>query len=244
MQEATRRREELVAELADLNQRLGDLATIDDPSTQLSREEQALKRYVWAHYKDRKHRDHLMATLLAQHRQRRLQRFQAASAALALAADFLQPDEALLRDLQQANEEALARQKGEIFAPQELPTERKEGRQSITLRRASGSDEAQTIRERLASFDALVKQMRSTISQAAGWVEMFMVRHVRLDMKAVMEYRKKHGRLPDEPILKETIHGPYGKYRWREGRHQYTISLGPVRLGKPSEEMPEEWERL
>lgn len=100
------------------------------------------------------------------------------------------------------------------------------------------------MRERLTSFNALVKQMRGAISIAAGWVEVFMVHHARIDFKAVAEYQKKHGRMPSEPILKETIHGPYAKYRWREGKHQYTISLGSLQTEQPPDEMPEEWSSL
>lgn len=116
MQESRRRREELTTELEALNQHIGDLAMMDDLSAQLSHEELTLKRYIWEHFKDVKHRDHLVATLLAQHRQRRLIRFQAARAALELAADFLQPDEALLHDLQQAQEKTLAQQYNDMLA--------------------------------------------------------------------------------------------------------------------------------
>jgi hypothetical protein len=100
LDEAHRLRQEIIEQLAQVQQLVTELAELDDASVTISREEQAVKALLWDLYSSRKHRDHLLATFIAARRRRMLHRLRAASAALEQARAFLRADEAILPRLQ------------------------------------------------------------------------------------------------------------------------------------------------
>jgi len=96
----------LTEQIRQLQTLLAELEQLDDPGAQMSREENALKTFLWQNYQDHKHRDHILATFLGIRRKRLLERLQAAQAAIELVRDFLAPDHRIVQELQQAIEQA------------------------------------------------------------------------------------------------------------------------------------------
>lgn len=101
-------REDIIGELAELQELMVHLAGLDDASEAISREEQAVTALLWDLYSTLKHRDHIVASFIAARRRRLLQRLQAAKAALMQARQFLEADIDILPRLRQAIEEAEA----------------------------------------------------------------------------------------------------------------------------------------
>src|SRR6266700_3861903 len=87
LKEARNYRALITEQLGQLSRTLDGLESQDDPGEQISREENALKEFLWHHYQRHKHRDHILATFLAVRRQRLLARLEAAHNALELAVE-------------------------------------------------------------------------------------------------------------------------------------------------------------
>ena len=99
MKEARNYRALIAAQLESLQATQAALNELDDPGVMVSREEHALKAFLWEEYQEHKHRDHIAATFLAIRRQRLLARLQAANDALQIARDLLTPNDTLVARL-------------------------------------------------------------------------------------------------------------------------------------------------
>ncbi len=92
--------------------------------------------------------------------------------------------------------------------------------------------DAEYTRMQLAQFDALVKQMRSTITSGIGWFEEFYVSKQRLSVAARAYMRKGEDVPEDVAMFEDVLYGPYLKYRWREEGSKraaiYTVQLGLI----------------
>jgi hypothetical protein len=233
--EARNYRALLTEQLNKLQKIQAELNTMDDPGVLVSREEAALKSFLWEMYRDHKHRDHIAATFLAIRRARLLARFEAAAAALEMAADLLRPDDMLLKELRAAvshqQQEAERRKLQLVTQPPSQGNkedQEQKGPPQIDSRHIYG-DQARA-RARLAEFDAQAAQMRSAISPAIGWFEEFYVKKTRYTAQA-REYLKRDKPIPDDvQALEDVWYGPYLKYRWQEitSGPQYTIQMGLI----------------
>jgi len=232
IKEARNYRGLLMAQLEQLHLVQDELVTLDDPGAFISREENVLKEFLWETYRDHKHRDHITATFLSIRRQRLLARLQAATDAIQIAADLLQPDDTLLDDLrraveqqhQEAEQRAL-QAKTQHPLPPAPPSE--EGPQ-INSRHIYG--DLQKSRAQLARFEAQIGVMRDGISPAVGWFETYYVSKERYTA-AARAYLKRNKPIPDDvPITEEVWYGPYLKYRWQEigGGPMYTVQMSLI----------------
>jgi hypothetical protein len=220
------------------------LNELDDPGVMISKEENALKVFLWEHYKEHKHRDHIAATFLALRRQRLLARLQAAEAALEVAVDLLWPDDTILTELQAAvehlqREEQRRSQQSKTQPPGSQPEE--EAQEASDLQEEELDDLPQinsrhiysntsAARARLAEFDKQVGIMRAGMSPAIGWFEEYYVKKTRITAQA-RQYLKRNEPIPEGvPLLEEVWYGPYLKYRWQETTDgpMYTIQMSLI----------------
>jgi len=107
----------IMEQISQLHRMLTELESQDDLSVQISREEGALKAFLWETYREHKHRDHILASFIAIRRQRLLARLEAARNALELARELLAPDDRILRDLRHAVEQAKAHAREQARQP-------------------------------------------------------------------------------------------------------------------------------
>ncbi len=225
----------LMEQVGHLQALLAELEQLDDPGAQMSQEENALKAFLWETYQDHKHRDHILATFLGIRRKRLLERLQAAQVAIELARDFFAPDHRILQELQQAIEQARDHQ--DVLKKGEEDEEPQPFERQVNHRHIYG--DAEHTRMQLAQFDALVTQMRSTITSGIGWFEEFYVTKQRLSSEARAYMRKGKDVPEDVAMFEDVLYGPYLKYRWREEGSQraaiYTVQLGLI----PDEERGE-----
>ena len=217
----------LTEQISSLQALLAEVEPLGEPSAQMSQEENALKAFLWETYRDHKHRDHIVATFLALRRKRLLERMQAAEVALELARDFLAPDHRILQELQQAIEQA---RQSQGQGAQKQDEEPQPLAHQVNHRHIYG--DAERTRMQLAQFDALVKQMRSTITSGSGWFEEFFVTKQRISL-AARAYMKEGKAIPEDvPFFEDVLYGPYLKYRWREEGSKraamYTVQLGRI----------------
>jgi hypothetical protein len=238
--EARRLRQEIIEQLAQVQQLVIELGELDDASEAITREEQAIRGLLWDLYSTRKHRDHILATFIAARRRRMLQRLQAASAALAQARAFLSADAAMLPRLQQTIDEAQAAalalhgppppypasaQEPEEEADeeeeqaddereaeaQEAADEHQEARHSL-LKVSGGGDDAQETRAQLAAFEARARAMRSAIASGRGWFEWYFIPRTRRYTEEARAYLKREEPIPPDVQEYEEDTRPYGPY--------------------------------
>ena len=107
-EEARQLREAIGAQLAEVQALVVQLGELEDASVAVSREEAEIRAFVYEVYGDRKHRDHVYATLVLARRRRLFQRLRAAQACLEQARELLGADAALLPHLRQAVADAQA----------------------------------------------------------------------------------------------------------------------------------------
>jgi len=233
IKEARNYRALLVAQVEQLQLAQDELVTLDDPGAFISREENVLKEFLWETYKDHKHRDHITATFLVIRRQRLLARLHAATDAIQIAADLLQPDETLLSDLRRAVEQQ--HQEAERRALQArtqhpLPPAQKQEEEGPQINSRHIYGDLQKSRAQLARFEAQIGVMQAAISPAIGWFETYYVPKERYTA-AAREYLKRNKPIPDDvPITEEVWYGPYLKYRWQEigGGPMYTVQMSLI----------------
>ena len=233
IKEARNYRALLVAQVEQLQLAQDELVTLDDPGAFISREENVLKEFLWETYKDHKHRDHITATFLVIRRQRLLARLHAATDAIQIAADLLQPDETLLSDLRRAVEQQ--HQEAERRALQArtqhpLPPAQKQEEEGPQIHSRHIYGDLQKSRAQLARFEAQIGVMQAAISPAIGWFETYYVPKERYTA-AARAYLKRNKPIPDDVQARETVwYGPYLKYRWQEvgGGPMYTVQMSLI----------------
>lgn len=236
--EARMLRESLVAELANIRALLVELSELDDPNTAINREEEEITHLLWALYGRRKHREHMLATFLVARRRRKLQRLQAASAALAQARDFLTADAGMLPKLQQTIADAQAQQLALHGPPPPRPEDEAESGESeedvvpvgptaesveaeeqerrvTLLQTTGGSDDAKSTHAALSDFEARTRTMRSAIVQGSGRFEWF---YIPFPKKASSEEDEEQG-----------YWGPYLRFIWNEGKIRYQLGMGHIK---------------
>ncbi len=260
LREARNYRGLILEHLTQIQAELARLDELNNPIEQLSREDDALKRFLWGRYYEHKHRDHILATFLAIRRRRLYERLQAAAIALNLAESFLTPDNSLLQDLMQAlakdghaalsavdvtEAEAEALEEANDEEPGAQPQEPGDlEKRQVTRHRIFG--DAAATRAQLAEFDQLARAMRDTIATGSGWLDEFYITKFRFTAEA-REYMKKGKPIPEDVELFEpVVYGPYLKYRWREEKNEYTISMGLIPEGEPPPSLEDEepWPNL
>ena len=92
LDEARNANAQLGVTAAQLPELLAALEEFQQVPTRLAAEDEALAAFLGEHYSDRKHVDHIRATLMIFRRKRALARLQAAESALRLAQKLLAPD--------------------------------------------------------------------------------------------------------------------------------------------------------
>jgi hypothetical protein len=238
---------QLVTTAAQLPELLTVLEEFQQMPTRLAAEDEALTTFLGEHYSDRKHVDHIRATLMIFRRKRALARLQAAESALRLAEELLAPDPLIPRlvELLQAGSGPVARAE-------------------IDREQLTGSP--RLLDEQLNQVKAHLCEIQAALGQGNGWIDIQYVRRERVrpivvqyvialnqqrddgtpvpvelereidpELATVIQARKE---IPEhlEPQVYETVsYGPYPFFRWREGKGPiYAISLADT-----SVEMPE-----
>jgi hypothetical protein len=234
----------IAARLPDL---LATLEQFQQTPARLSEEDQALMTFLGEHYSDRKHVDHIRATLMIFRRKRALARLQAAESTLRLALELLAPDPLIphLIELLQAGPGPVARAE-------------------IDREQLTGSP--RHLDEQLTNVNVRLREVQAALGQSNGWIDIQYVRRERVrqvviqyiaalnkqredgtpvpaelereidpELAAIIRARKE---IPErlEPEVYETVsYGPYPFFRWREGKGPiYAVSLADI-----SVEMPE-----
>jgi hypothetical protein len=233
----------IAARLPDL---LATLEQFQQTPARLSEEDQALMKFLGEHYSDRKHVDHIRATLMIFRRKRALARLQAAESALRLALELLAPDPLIphLIELLQAGPGPVARAE-------------------IDREQLTGSP--RHLDEQLTNVNVRLREIQAALGQSNGWIDIQYVRRelvrqvvkyiaalnkqredgtpvpaelereIDPELAAIIRARKE---IPErlEPEVYETVsYGPYPFFRWREGKGPiYAVSLADI-----SVEMPE-----
>lgn len=227
-----RRAKEQMAEM------LHALAPLEGVADRFEAEDEALRRYLAAHFQDYLHVDHLEATFLWLRRRRTMARLQAAQAALNLVQELLAQDP---------------------FVDELLNLLRERSPEEVEVDRSQLTGNAQAAREQLAQFDVRLQEIRAAITRGNVWIERYFIHKpgwrpevIQLayafwqEAKAgvpvppellarvhpeIVECLRDHKPIPrrlKEEATQEMSYGPYYKYRWREGSNSpiYTISLG------------------
>jgi hypothetical protein len=247
LDEARNLNAQLLTTAAQLPELLAALEEFQQVPTRLAEEDEALAAFLREHYSDRKHVDHIRATLLIFRRKRALARLQAAESALRLAQELLAPDPLIPRlvELLQAGPGPVAR--AEI------------DREQLTGSPRHLDEQITQVKDRL-------REIQAALGQGNGWIDIQYVRRERVrpivvqyiialnkqredgtpvpaelereidpELAAVIQARQE---IPERmaPLVYETVsYGPYPFFRWREGRGPiYAVSLADT-----SVEMPE-----
>jgi len=247
LDEARNLNAQLLTTAAQLPELLAELSEFQQVPTRLAEEDEALAAFLREHYSDRKHVDHIRATLLIFRRKRALARLQAAESALRLAQELLAPDPLIphLIELLQAGSDPVAR------------TE-------IDREQLTGSP--RLLDEQLTQVKAHLREIQAVLGQGNGWIDIQYVRRecvrpivvqyvialnqqrddgtpipaelereIDPELVSVIQTRKE---IPEhlEPQVYETVsYGLYPFFRWREGKGPiYAVSLADT-----SVEMPE-----
>jgi hypothetical protein len=247
LDEARNVKEQLDTTAARLPDLLATLEQFQQTPARLSEEDQALMTFLGEHYSDRKHVDHIRATLMIFRRKRALARLQAAESALRLALELLAPDPLIphLIELLRAGPGPVARAE-------------------IDREQLTGSP--RHLDEQLTNVNVRLREIQAALGQSNGWIDIQYVRRERVrqvviqyiaalnkqredgtpvpaelereidpELAAIIRARKE---IPErlEPEVYETVsYGPYPFFRWREGKGPiYAVSLADI-----SVEMPE-----
>ena len=247
LDEARRVGQQLTAAAEPLPALVVALEEYQQVPTRLAVEDEDLATFLNEHYSDRKHVDHIQATLMIFRRKRAVARIQAAEAALRLAHELLAPDPLIpsLIDLLQAGPG---------------PTAHAE----IDREQLTGSP--RLLDAQLDQVKAHLHEIQAALAQSNGWIEMQYIKKERVRQIIVFyvialnkqrddgtpvppaleseidpvlaNVIKQRREIPKElePLVYETYsYGPYPFFRWREGKGPiYAISLADT-----SVEMPE-----
>lgn len=237
---------ELTTAAAQLPELLAQLVEYQQAPMRLAEEDEDLATFLGEHYADRKHVDHIQATLMIFRRKRTLARVQAAEAALRLAQELLAPDPLIprLMDLLQAGSGPTTRA--------DIPREQLTGSPRL-------------LDEQLDQVKTHLHEIQAALAQGNGWIEMQYVKRERVRLEVVKyvialnKQRDDGTPVPEEleremsPELATVIkqrreipehlepevyvtysYGPYPFFRWREGKGPiYAISLADVTVEMP-----------
>lgn len=238
IEEAQLVREHLEVEMERFLEHLHALAPLEEVADRIEAEDEALRRYLADHYQDFFHVDHIQATFLWLRRRRALARLQAAQAALRLAQDLLAPDtfvEDLLIQLRERSAEDVevdrARVTGDAQAARSQIVRYDEQLQQIraAIVRGNGWVERYYIKK-AAWRPEVVKLARAFEHERKKGtpVSPELLAQVDPEIAECLRERKLIPLRLKPQATQENTYGPYFKYRWREGDHFYTISLGRV----------------
>jgi len=246
LDEARNLNAQLVTMAAQLPELLAELTEFQQVPTRLAEEDEALAAFLGEHYSDRKHVDHIRATLLIFRRKRALARLQAAEAALRLAEALLAPDPLIphLVELLQAGSGPVARAK-------------------IDREQLTGSP--RLLDEQLTQVKAHLREIQAALGQGNGWIDIQYVRRERVrpivvqyvialnqqrddgipvpielereiepELASVIQARKEIPEHLESQVYETVSYGPYPFFRWREGKGPiYAISLADTSVEVP-----------
>lgn len=253
-EEAAQMREAILQELARLTQTIAGLEQLPEPEGTLTDADIAAQGVIWERYGSKKHYEHLQAVLATIRRRRVLARVEAAQAALDLAADLLSQEETLAQELLTSLE---AGQQGHIASQRRRRSTDRErlpsyvGSPQAPLARLTRLDQRlDTIREVLTSgngwferFMVYKKHMKPEVrklqrafakERSKGTpVDLELLLPVHPEVTRSLREGQKIPRELEEEAYYFTPHGPYLKYRWKEGNspHLYTVALGKFAFG-------------
>lgn len=226
---------------------LAQLVESQQVPARLAAEDEDLAAFLAEHYADRKHIEHIQATLLIIRRKGALARVQAAEAALRLAQELLAPDSLIprLAELLQAGSDPVARA-------------------DIDREQLTGSP--RLLDEQLDQVKDRLHEIQAALTQSNGWIDVQYVKRERVRpiivqyVVALNKQRDDGTPVPEdlereidpvlanvikqrreipkelEPLVYETYsYGPYPFFRWREeGKGPiYAISLADVTVEMP-----------
>jgi hypothetical protein len=246
LDEARRVGQQLTAAAEPLPALVASLEEYQQAPARLAAEDEDLAAFLGEHYSDRKHVDHIQATLMIFRRKRALARIQAAEAALRLAQELLAPDPLIPRlvELLQAGPGPTARAK-------------------VDREQLTGSP--RLLDEQLDQVKNHLHEIQAAFAQGNGWIEMQYIKRERV-RQIIVQYVialnkqrddgtpvppalereidpvlanviKQRREIPEElePLVYETYsYGPYPFFRWREGKGPiYAISLADVTVEMP-----------
>jgi len=246
LDEARNVKEQLDTTAAQLPDLLASLEQFQQTPARLAEEDDALATFLGEHYSDRKHVEHIQATLMIFRRKRALARLLAAESALRLALELLAPDPLIphLVELLQAGSGPVAHAE-------------------IDREQLTGSP--RRLDEQLTHVKVRLREIQAAFSQSNGWIDIQYVRRERVrpiavqyitalnkqredgtpvpvelereidpELAAVIQARKE---IPERlaPLVYETVsYGPYPFFRWREGKGPiYAVSLADTSVEVP-----------
>lgn len=238
---------ELTAAAAQLPELLAALEEFQQVPARLAAEDEDLSTFLGEHYSDRKHVDHIQATLMIFRRKRALARVQAAVAALQLAQELLAPDPLIPRlvDLLQAGPGAAARaevDRAELVGSPRLLDEQLDQAKihlheiQAALARSSGWIDVQYVKRERVKQEIIKYVLALNKEREDGTpVPEEVVREIDPVLANIIKQRRE---IPEElePLVYETFsYGPYPFFRWREGKGPiYAISLADVTVEPPA----------
>jgi len=241
MDEAQRLAALLTETAAPLTPLLAELEQHQQIGVRLAEEDQMLTEFLTARYKDRKHIDHIVATLRIFRIRRAQARLEAAQEALRLAGELLTPDPLVgqLVDLLQQLEPDASLNREELTGSPRLIDEQIEQTKAhlkaiqAALSRSNGWIEQQFVKRKhyrdaaVAYLRALGKQKRNTT----------IPEDVRKGVsRELAEVLRKGDKIPpelEEEAFYEEHLGPYFFFRWREDGHVYSICLSDITVEMP-----------
>jgi len=247
LDEARNLNAQLLTTAAQLPELLAALEEFQQVPTRLAEEDEALAAFLREHYSDRKHVDHIRATLLIFRRKRALARLQAAESALRLAQELLAPDPLIPHLI-----ELLQEGPGQV------------ARAEIDREQLTGSP--RLLDEQITQVKDRLREIQAALGQGNGWIDIQYVRRERVrpivvqyvialnqqrddgipvpielereiepELAAVIQARKEIPKHLESQVYETVSYGPYPFFRWREGKGPiYAVSLADT-----SVEMPE-----
>lgn len=236
MNEAENLSQRLAEEAKSILPTLAGLADFQQIAKRLADEDQELTAFLTARYSDRKHLDHIVATLRIFRLRRGLARLAAAKEALRLAGELLAPD-------------PLVGQFVDLLS-QEKPAD------NLSREELTGSP--RLLDKQLEQTKARLHAIQAALAGGNGWIEQQYVKKKRLteaasmcalafaDGKPIPEgvqisqelaaALRQGGEIPAHlyaEAYQERYLGPYLFYRWREDGHLYSICLSDVTVKMP-----------
>src|SRR6266566_8853855 len=231
---------------AQLPELLTALEEFHQVPARLAAEDEALATFLGEHYSDRKHVEHIRATLMIFRRKRALARLQAAESALRLAQELFAPDPLIPRlvELLQAGPGPVAR--AEI------------DREQLTGSPRLLDEQINQVKDRL-------REIQAALGQGNGWIDIQYVRRERVrpivvqyiialnkqrddgtpvpveleheiepELAAVIQARKEIPEHLESQVYETVSYGPYPFFRWREGKGPiYAVSLADTSIEMP-----------
>lgn len=231
---------QIADQAAQISPALAELAQFSEIGERLAHEDAELTTYLQARYADRKHVDHIVATLRIFRQRRALARLAAAQEALRLASELLAPDPipGQLRELLEAQTdpgtEAIA------GSPKLLDGQLDQAKTHFQAIQAALSVGNGWIEHQVARRERVRPNVMAFVRALNDWQhrKIQMPEEIRASVSPELAFillrRMEIPKHLEDQVFHKVEVGRYLFYRWKEAGHAYAICLSDV-----SVEMPE-----